>query len=265
VGIQGRRILLNDRRVLRALVEKCRFPESAYADVLITLDKYDKIGLDGVRTELAKSGYPSDCVEDYVSILERFQAAPDRLGYCKDLLSDSPAREVVEDLGRIIAGVATVSSGAYTPEFDLSLVRGMGYYTGAIFEITSTDFSGASIAGGGRYDRMIGQFTGKDVEACGFSIGFERIVRALMEKDATVGEAPARVAVLYSREVSPAAVALLQKKCLPTRQSGTTVAVLKASKNIRHQKARLAEEGYAEFIALESDQDVDALPEDLRS
>ncbi|MDR1083016.1 MAG: histidine--tRNA ligase, partial [Coriobacteriales bacterium] len=284
-GIQGCRILLNDRRVLRALVESCHFPEDAYADVLIILDKYDKIGLDGIRSELERGGYPSACIESYVELLSHFLEAPDRIGYCRFILggdglgggaggsSDgkgagagglgggnggtndarSQGKAALDDLERIIEGVSAISSGTHVPEFDLSLVRGMGYYTGAIFEITSTDFAGSSIAGGGRYDKMIGQYTGKDVDACGFSIGFERIVRALMEKESTAdgAEATPCIAILYPQDADSADVALLQKECASARQSNMTISVLRANKNLHHQKKLLQEIGYTEFITFE--------------
>jgi histidyl-tRNA synthetase len=261
-GIQGCHILLNDRRILYALLERCHFPEESYADVLITLDKYDKIGLDGIRSELERGGYPPTCVEDYVDILARFLAAPDRVSCCRSILDDSPHKEVLANLERIIDGVTTISSGTHSPLFDISLVRGMGYYTGTIFEITSADFAEASIAGGGRYDRMIGQYTGKDVDACGFSIGFERIVQALMSKDSPASEATTRVAVLYPKDASPQDVALLQKECVPIRLSGITVSVLRASKNARHQKKQLEDEGYRGFITLESNQDIEKFSKD---
>jgi histidyl-tRNA synthetase len=260
-GIQGCRILLNDRRILRALVESCQFPKDSYADVLITLDKYDKIGLSGIKSELERSDYPRSCIESYLDLLAGFLAAPNRIDYCRSILPDGPGRQALEDLEQIIDGVATISSGTYLPDFDLSLVRGMGYYTGAIFEITSTDFAEASIAGGGRYDKMIGQYIGKDVEACGFSIGFERIVRALMEKDSLADSVAARVAVLYPKDTSPADVALLQRNCLSARLSGTTISLMRANKNTRHQKKRLEEEGYTEFISLESSGDIEAFSE----
>jgi histidyl-tRNA synthetase len=264
-GIQGCRILLNDRRILRALVESCHFSEDSYANVLVTLDKYDKIGLDGVRSELERGGYPSDCVERYVDLLSRFLVAPDRIGFCRSILSDGDGGTALDNLEQIIDGVSAVSSGTHVPDFDLSLVRGMGYYTGAIFEITSADFAEASIAGGGRYDKMIGQYTGKDVEACGFSIGFERIVQALAEKNSATNRAAARIAVLYPKDTSPAEVALLQKKCMPTRLAGTTVSVLRANKNSGHQKKRLEEEGYTKFVSLESPKDIEGFSEERLS
>ncbi|MDR1184255.1 MAG: ATP phosphoribosyltransferase regulatory subunit, partial [Coriobacteriales bacterium] len=216
---------------------------------------------DGVKAELERGDYPSDCIENYVNLLSGFLAAPDHIDYCRSILADGPGAEALDGLAQIIDGVTTLSSGTHSPDFDLSLVRGMGYYTGAIFEITSADFAEASIAGGGRYDKMIGQYTGKDVEACGFSIGFERIVRALMEKDAAAGTAEARIAVLYPKDASPADVALLQRTCLSARHRGVTVSVLRANKNARHQKTRLEEEGYTQFISLETPEDVKGFSE----
>ena len=141
-----------------------------------------------------------------------------------------------------------ISDGRFDLDFDVTLVRGMGYYTGTIFEIKSTDFKGSSIAGGGRYDNMIGNFTGQKTPACGFSIGFERMVGALMEKNFRPEGAAEKVAVLYDKRMGAADVAQMQKKAMEIRKSGKVVLVQKMNKNVGFQKQKLEAEGYSKFV-----------------
>ena len=141
-----------------------------------------------------------------------------------------------------------MSGGKFNLSFDPTLVRGMGYYTGTIFEIKSEDFKGSSIAGGGRYDNMIGNFTGTPTCACGFSIGFERIVGALLEKKFRAEGSREKVAVLYGKAFKSGDVAALQCKCNALREAGKIVLVQKMNKNVGFQKQKLEAEGYSTFI-----------------
>ena len=124
----------------------------------------------------------------------------------------------------------------------------MGYYTGTIFEIKSEDFKGSSIAGGGRYDNMIGNFTGQKTPACGFSIGFERMVGALMDKNFRPEGAAEKVAVLYDKRMSASDVALMQKKAMNARRGGRVVLIQKMNKNVGFQKQKLEADGYSKFV-----------------
>ena len=124
----------------------------------------------------------------------------------------------------------------------------MGYYTGVIFEIKSEDFKGSSIGGGGRYDKMIGNFTGQNTPACGFSIGFERIVAALVEKNFKPEGVAEKTAILYDKRMSTQDFALMQKAAMAARESGKIVLVQKMNKNVGFQKQKLEGEGYTRFI-----------------
>jgi histidyl-tRNA synthetase len=273
-GIGGRTVLINDRRVLRALIDACGFEEPAFADVLISLDKYDKIGMDGVCAELKSAGYAADAIDKYKDLFGGFVEADDKIAYCEGALGDYLDTSILADIRCVIDSIRELSYGENTPRFDISLVRGMGYYTGMVFEVVSTDFGGSSIAGGGRYDAMVGNFTGNGTPACGFSIGFERIVDALLEKlenessaDQGIDEAIAAtgVAVLYDKSFSAEDVTQVQKICMIARKGGENIAVMKAAKNAGHQKAQLEADGFGLFLQLKSTDDILGLADRLVS
>ena len=131
--------------------------------------------------------------------------------------------------------------------FDATLVRGMSYYTGTIFEIALPGFGG-SCGGGGRYDKMVGKFTGNDVPACGFSIGFERIILLLTESGFQVPGKPKKIAYLIEKGVGGEKLCEVIAKAQETRQDGTQVLVARMNKNKKFQKDQLTAEGYEEFV-----------------
>ena len=175
-------IRINDRRILKAMAAYSGFAEESYDTVFIILDKMDKIGLDGVAEELEKEGFAKENIEKYLSLFR--ETTPDTAGirYLLEKLDGALDAEYAENLINIIESVESVKSADFRLAFDPTLVRGMSYYTGPIFEISMDEFGG-SVGGGGRYDEMIGRFTGQATPACGFSIGFERIVMLLLEPD----------------------------------------------------------------------------------
>ena len=151
------------------------FPEESYDTVFIILDKMDKIGMDGVKEELLAEGYGQDKVEKYLALFAAVTGDIASLKKLKERLGECLDPETASGLVTIIESVERLKTADFQVKFDPTLVRGMSYYTGTIFEIAMDEFGG-SVGGGGRYDQMIGKFTGRDVPACGFSIGFERIV-----------------------------------------------------------------------------------------
>ena len=176
-------VRINDRGILKGMALHCGFPEESMDQVFIILDKMDKIGFEGVEKELLESGYAQDSVSQYMDLLRnvtRDAAGVRRLG---EQLADVLPSEVSENLAHIMDTVGEVAEADFGLEFDPTLVRGMSYYTGTIFEVSMEGFGG-SVAGGGRYDKMIGKFTGMETPACGFSIGFERIVTIVRYADA---------------------------------------------------------------------------------
>ncbi len=177
----GFTVRINDREILKGMALYCGFQEESMDQVFIILDKMDKIGMDGVKAELLQAGYGQESVEKYASLLD--QTGHDSVGVraLGQVLEAVMPKNVADNLAYIMETVTDVAETEFALYFDPTLVRGMSYYTGTIFEVSMEGFGG-SVAGGGRYDKMIGKFTGKDTPACGFSIGFERIITILMDQ-----------------------------------------------------------------------------------
>lgn len=192
VGIEDFTIKLNDRRLLKSLLISFGIDSSQVDSVSISIDKLDKIVISGLTTELLEKGISQNSV---TKISEFFGSSID-LTMMKEITGET---QIIEDLQRIISSVTKLSKGSFDVQFDFTLVRGQGYYTGTIFEVESKRF-GSSIGGGGRYDNLIGKFTGALVPAVGFSIGFERIYSLLMENDFEIPDVKKRIAVIYRRE-----------------------------------------------------------------
>ena len=171
-------IRINDRRILKAMAAYSGFAPESYDTVFIILDKMDKIGLEGVAEELKKEGFPEEAVQKYLGLFEKVTGDLAGVRFLRGTLAGVLEEAVASDLETIIESVEAVKTAKFNIVFDPTLVRGMSYYTGPIFEI-SIDGFGGSVGGGGRYDEMIGRFTGNQTPACGFSIGFERIVMLL--------------------------------------------------------------------------------------
>lgn len=248
VGVGGCTVMINDRRILAAMARASGFSEEQFGLVFIILDKYDKIGEAGIEKELLEAGYEPACVAKYMEIFRGSLEATDRFAYLEEVLGDAIEDGVIANVKEICEAVAVISDGRFNLDFDVTLVRGMGYYTGTIFEIKSEDFKGSSIAGGGRYDNMIGNFTGQKTCACGFSIGFERIVGALLEKGFKPSDRPEKTAVLYDKRLGATELAVMQKKAMKYRNDGKTVLVQKMNKNVGFQKQKLEADGYTKFV-----------------
>lgn len=240
-------VRINDREILKGMALYCGFPEESLDQVFITLDKMDKIGLDGVKSELLEAGHQADSVEAYGKLLS--EAGRDAAGVRSlgRVLAGVLAESVSEGLADIMDTVAAVAETDFKLEFDPTLVRGMSYYTGTIFEVSMEGFGG-SVAGGGRYDRMIGKFTGVDTPACGFSIGFERIVTILMDQGGTVQREKPRKAYLVEKGMEASRLGQIMKQAMEERKEGTQVLVSHMNKNKKFQKEQLGKEGYTEFV-----------------
>ena len=243
---RGFTVRINDRRILRAMAVSSGFPEDDIDKVFITVDKMDKIGTDGVKAELFENGYSEASADRYLELMN--QASPDAAGVRKmgELLKGVLEDCAAENLARIMETVTEVSQVGCQLVFDPTLVRGMGYYTGTIFEVSMEGFGG-SVAGGGRYDRMIGKFTGIDTPACGFSIGFERIVTILLDAGFTVPEGNGKEAWLFEKGMGAERLTAIMKEAMAARAEGKTVLVAQMNKNKKFQKEQLGKEGYLEF------------------
>jgi len=246
LGFSGFQIRINDRRILKAMAAYCDFPEAAYDSIFIILDKMDKIGRDGVREELLKNGYTEAGVNRYMDLFGGLEQAGNGVEYLAQTLGSYLDDGVRQGLLEIIESVQATRSSDFQIVFDATLVRGMSYYTGTIFEIDMPEFS-SSCGGGGRYDKMVGRFTGKDVPACGFSIGFERIIMLLMENGFQVPNQPVKVAYLIEKGVNGAELCRIIAQAQKERQDGTQVLVARMNKNKKFQKEQLAKEGYGDY------------------
>ena len=242
-------IRINDRRFLKAMAAYSGFKEEDYDSVFITLDKMDKIGLEGVAAELGEEGYAKESIDKYLELFELLKDRKDvaeGVAFLKDKLGDFLDQEVADSLTEIATAVNATKNAEFTLVFDPTLVRGMSYYTGTIFEIAMPEL-GAACGGGGRYDKMIGKFTGNDVPACGFSIGFERIVTILLDNGFTVPGEGEKVAYLFEKNVDSSTLAGVIREAMEARKNGVQVLVAQMNKNKKFQKEQLGREGYTEF------------------
>lgn len=246
LGFKDFQIRINERRILKAMAAYSGFPEESYDNVFITLDKMDKIGLDGVEAELLESGYTEESVEKYLSLFKGMEGASDGLSYLADTLGDYLDEEIRINLQEIMDSVRATKASQFELVFDPTLVRGMSYYTGTIFEVAMPQFGG-SCGGGGRYDKMVGKFTGNDVPACGFSIGFERIILLLMESGFQVPSQPEKVAYLLEKGLPGEELCRVIAKAQEARSEGKQVLVVRMNKNKKFQKEQLNKDGYMEF------------------
>ena len=249
LGFKNFEIRINERRILKAMAAYSGFEEKDYDSIFITLDKMDKIGLEGVAAELEEEGYAKESIDKYLELFELLKDRKDvaeGVAFLKDKLGDFLDQEVADSLTEIATAVNATKNAEFTLVFDPTLVRGMSYYTGTIFEIAMPEL-GAACGGGGRYGKMIGKFTGNDVPACGFSIGFERIILLLMESGFKIPERPKRVAYLVEKKYPAEKLVDVMKQAKEARENGQQVLVVRMNKNKKFQKEQLSKEGYEEI------------------
>ncbi|WP_458458126.1 histidine--tRNA ligase [Pseudobutyrivibrio sp.] len=250
IGFKNFEIRINERRILKAMAAYAGFAEEDYDSIFITLDKMDKIGLDGVSKELLEAGYPQESIDKYVDLFDALDNVKDVAAGMEILLSklgEFLDEEVANWMREIATAVNATKEAEFELVFDPTLVRGMSYYTGTIFEIAIPEFGG-SCGGGGRYDKMIGNFTGQNTPACGFSIGFERIILLLMEQGFKVPGANKKVAYLVEKGYPADKLAEVMAQAKTARANGETVLVVRMNKNKKFQKEQLSAEGYEEFV-----------------
>ena len=245
-------IRINDRRILKAMAAYSGFAPESYDTVFIILDKMDKIGLEGVREELEKEGFDKACVDKYLAMFEEITNDVQGVRYVKEKLEGVLDPEYADGLELIMNSVDAVKAADFKIAFDPTLVRGMSYYTGPIFEISMDEFGG-SVGGGGRYDEMIGKFTGNNTCACGFSIGFERIIMLLMERGFQVPQTGSKKALLIEKNMPAEGMMKVLKQAEEDRKNGSVVTIAVMKKNKKFQKEQLKEEGYEEIVEFFAD------------
>lgn len=189
IGLKDFKVKINDRRILKSIFSFAGFATKDHEKLAIIFDKLDKIGIDGVRAELEDNDFSKESITKFIGLFESG-------AICLDSVAEVCDADSVTSLKYIMDSVNKVSEGRFDIEFTPSLVRGQGYYTGTIFEVEAKGYSGA-VAGGGRYDNLIGKFVNEDIAAVGFSIGFERIFNILMEEEYSIPGQKKRIALFY--------------------------------------------------------------------
>jgi histidyl-tRNA synthetase len=250
LGFKNFEIRINERRILKAMATYSGFAEEDYDSVFITLDKMDKIGASGCAEELERNGYRKINIDKYLGLfklLEEKKDVAEGVAFLADTLGEYLDADVVKNMTEIATAVNATKAADFQLVFDPTLVRGMSYYTGTIFEISMPEL-GAACGGGGRYDKMVGKFTGNDVPACGFSIGFERIILLLMESGFKIPESPKKVAYLVEKNYPADKLVEVMKQAKEARENGQQVLVVRMNKNKKFQKEQLTNEGYEEFV-----------------
>ena len=230
-------VRFNDRRVLKAVILNCGFSEEEFDGVCIIVDKLDKINMNGVKKELTGKNYDNTSIE---KLMEALESINEKGTNC--LAEYGVPEDVVMEVKEILEDSNICAKGKYDVEFDFTLIRGMGYYTGSIFEIAYKNL-GYSIAGGGRYDEMVGNFIGEKIPAIGFSIGFERLVNQLMEENFKVPDLE-KVVILYNS--NDRYIDVLEK-AEKIRELGFSVSVYEKAKKLGKQLNQFQGYGYSKF------------------
>ena len=227
------------------------FDEDKTDLVFVILDKMDKIGFEGVKEDLIANGFEASTVEKYMSLFDEMAknegaSSVDNIDFLKGKLNGLLDDAVADNLKEIFASVNAAKTADFKLAFDPTLVRGMGYYTGTIFEIEMSELN-CSVAGGGRYDKMIGKFTGNDTPACGFSIGFERIITIMLEKGFKIPGESEKTAFLVEKNISGERMGEIIKEANALRADGKIVLIAKMNKNKKFQRETLEKQGFTEF------------------
>ena len=255
LGFHDFKVRINDRRILKAMARYGRFEEKDFDSVFIELDKLEKIGLDGVEDALMEDGFEKEQVSRFLQLVKKVmeKSGLDALKVLAETIlpvegeeEEDSIAEVKENLEEIIRAVEETGSHGFDLVFDVTLVRGMSYYTGTIFEIAMPQYGG-SCGGGGRYDGMIGKFSGQNTPACGFSIGFERILMILLEEGFQVPESSGKMAFLVEKGIRKEQLSTMIQEAQKRRAEGNKVLLVRMNKNKKFQKEQLASQGYEEI------------------
>ncbi|MGL4606085.1 MAG: histidine--tRNA ligase [Eubacteriaceae bacterium] len=245
IGFKGFTIKVNHRQLLNTIIQKSGFSEEALGSVCVSLDKMDKIGAEGVAEELLEKGYSQESVQELMKCVSNIT-----LENIQEMVQDSPA---IDDLTKVISAVKVLAQGEFDVVFDFTLIRGMGYYTGLIFEVSYGPY-GYSVAGGGRYDEMIGKYNKTSVPAVGFSIGFERIINILMEEQKDGHSEEKGIILFYDASTD----AFEEVVCLGDtwRSKGYTVNLVAMKKKFGKQLSTYDQETYQGFLVFGRDEEI---------
>ena len=247
IGFDDFVININDRRILRNMLENMGFAADTLDSVCISFDKMDKIGAEGVAAELTEKGFPEAAIKALSDFISGAAGGDGSKGAISvdDVAAKCADPSIADDLKYIMKNAEAVAGGKYKIVYCPNLVRGQGYYTGVVFEIGSPKFSGA-VGGGGRYDNMIGKFLGQQVPAVGFSIGFERICSILMDAGFKIPDSKEKCVLLYDDSVEFPKVLVFAEKL----REDYTVAVLHKAKKMGPMFDMLEKQGYTKFASI---------------
>jgi len=244
IGFDDFTININDRRILRNMLESMGFKTEELDSVCISFDKLDKIGAEGVGSELKEKQFDQTAIDNLISFITSSKEIT-----LDDVISKCADSSVGDELKYIIQTCQTISEGKYKIAYCPNLVRGQGYYTGVVFEIASSQFSG-SVGGGGRYDNLIGKFTGQNIPAVGFSIGFERICSILLDNGYKIPNQKEKCALLYDESMDFSTVMKEAKKL----RENFSVSILHKAKKMGPQFDMLEKSGYTKFAVVRDGQ-----------
>ena len=259
LGFKSLKLRVNDRKILSGIANFCGFSEEKHSAVFILLDKLDKIGIDGVAKQFESGEFEINVAKKFVALLKKYLDSENKsVSIIKEICPDIPDQNINE----VEQTINTVSKLFINPsssiEFDLSLVRGMGYYTGQIFEAELPEFPGGSCGGGGRYDKLIGKMSGEETPACGFSIGFERILMILEENPKIIlKDEVSKIACFYDPKVTDLLTVLKVIDNENLRSNGAIVTVQETPKKLTNRLDQLAEFGYNGFFVYSPEQKVE--------
>lgn len=234
---------LNDRRILSDIILGTGFSADSECDVCVVLDKLDKIGIDGVTAELIERGFDESKVSALMEKIAKIQE-----GGIESLEGFAVRSEVVDSVKQILSTTNALSGGNYTIKFDISIVRGQGYYTGAVYEFYMEGFSGAC-GGGGRYDNMVEKMTGKKVPAVGFGLGFEPTCMLINEMGLLKAEDKLIACVYYPEDDFTEVL-----KYVEELNQSNNVSAVPAKKNLGFQLQTLKANGFTHFVTLKDKQ-----------
>ncbi|MBP5535114.1 MAG: histidine--tRNA ligase [Alphaproteobacteria bacterium] len=243
IGFKDFKIRINNRQLLNDMVLFCGFKEDEAASVCIVFDKMDKIGIDGVEEDLKAKGFAASAVENFIALLKNPKFGT--MDFARTYAHDT---SVIDELQDIVQVSNQLADGRYSVEFDPSLVRGQGYYTGPVFEISCGQYA-SSVGGGGRYDKMVGKEAGEDVPAVGFSIGFERICDVLQEHPEILADKGLKksMVLVYDEQDSFADIMSTAKRM---QTSGFYVSILKRGKKLGKQLDSFVLQGFEYYMIM---------------
>ena len=247
IGFTDFTVNVNDRRILRAMLEAMGFTPDTLDSVCISFDKLDKIGPDGVHSELVDKGFPQEAADRLDAFLRTGDFS------LEAVTAQLPDPTLTADLQYVLTTAQQAAAGRYQLAYAPSLVRGQGYYTGMVFEVTCPQFGGA-VAGGGRDDNMVGKFIGQQVPAVGFSIGFERVCGILLEQGCDIPGARPRLALLYLKDADFAQVLAKAERL----RADYDVTILAQAKKLGKQFGTLEAAGY-NAVAFADNEDIKPL------